>query len=165
MCCKNSWKKTVPFLLTFTLSILVVKSNLSPKENSVIKIQEKPFVSSVATITGTGMAVGCHGSDSLNNQKYYLNPNLEQKALQIISKPQPRYTDSARRNNTEGIVVLKVKFLKNERIGKEIEIITGLPDGLNEQAIAATWKIKFKPVVRNGKPITVTKTIVYKFTL
>ena len=164
MCCKNSWKKTIPFLLTFTIGILATNSSLLPKEKSTVGIQEKSFVSSIPTTSGKGVSSGFCKSNSLNNQKYYLNPNLEQKALQIISKPQPRYTDLARQNNIEGKIVLRVKFTKNERIGK-VEIVTGLPDGLNEQSIAAAWKIKFKPVIRNGKPITISKTIAYKFTL
>ena len=90
--------------------------------------------------------------------------NSRNARLSILSKPRAVYTDQAKTNKIEGIVILQITFKKNGEIGK-INVINGLSDGLNEQAIAAAKKIKFTPQRKNGKSITVTKKVKYNFTI
>lgn len=82
----------------------------------------------------------------------------------IVSKPQPRYTDKARLNQTEGKVILVIEFKKNGKIGK-IEIVSGLSDGLNEKAVEAAKEIRFLPEMKNGKPKSVKKKVQFTFKL
>ena len=84
--------------------------------------------------------------------------------VQVLSKPRAIYTDAARLNFTEGKVVLRVTFSANGQIGA-ISVITGLSDGLTEQAIAAARGIKFEPARRDGVPYSVTKPVEYTFTI
>jgi TonB family protein len=84
--------------------------------------------------------------------------------IQILSKPRPGYTDSARTNNVQGTVMLSVTFLSSGQIGG-VSAVKGLPDGLTEKAIAAARQIQFKPALVNGRPQTVTKRIQYNFTI
>ena len=84
--------------------------------------------------------------------------------INIISKPQPRYTDAARTNNITGVVTLKVTFMANGTIGSVVPV-SGLPNGLTEQAIAAAKSIRFDPPKRGGVPYSVSKTITYNFTI
>lgn len=96
--------------------------------------------------------------------------------VEILTRPGARYTDQARMNNVQGRVYLKITFLAGGEIGDVVYIKeTSLKKdkllkqkkltqyGLVDQAIAAAKLIKFKPALRNGKPITVTKTVVYSF--
>jgi protein TonB len=46
---------------------------------------------------------------------------------------------------------------------KHIEVITGLPNGLSESAIAAARQIKFKPARKDGKPVSVWVEVEYHF--
>lgn len=85
-------------------------------------------------------------------------------ALRIISKPRPSYTDSARQQNIQGTVLLKVTFLANGSIGG-VSAVKGLGGGLTEQAIAAAKRISFEPAKRGGVPYSVTKTIEYSFNI
>jgi TonB family protein len=85
-------------------------------------------------------------------------------SIEIISKPKPSYTDSARTNNVQGTVLLSVTFLSNGSIGG-VSSVKGLPDGLTEKAIVAARQIQFKPALKNGQPQTVTKRIQYSFTI
>jgi TonB family protein len=85
-------------------------------------------------------------------------------ALKIISKPKALYTDSARQNAVQGAVTLRVIFLANGSVGN-ITTVSGLPNGLTEQAIAAARSIKFEPQKINGVAQSVTKQIQYTFTL
>ena len=86
------------------------------------------------------------------------------KSVVITSKPRANYTDAARQANITGNVTLKVTFLANGSIGS-VSAVSGLPSGLTEQAIAAAKGIRFEPAMKNGVPQTVTKSVVYSFTI
>ena len=105
------------------------------------------------------MAAFCIYAPAQTNQ-----PSQSPESPKYLSRPPVSYTDAARKNNTQGVVKLRVTFKKNGEIG-EIKVVQGLPDGLSEQAVEAAKKIKFEPARRNGKPVTVTKIIRYTFTL
>ncbi len=82
----------------------------------------------------------------------------------IYAKPQPKYTDAARENDTQGVVRLKVTLLSSGEIG-HVDVISPLPDGLTEEAVAAARQIKFTPKVVNGEPVSVIVTIEYGFNI
>lgn len=84
--------------------------------------------------------------------------------LQIRSKPRPNYTESARKNSVQGTVRLRVTFSASGQV-TGITPVSGLPDGLTEQAIAAARQIQFSPQKKNGVPVSVTKTIEYGFNM
>lgn len=69
-----------------------------------------------------------------------------------LSVPNPLYTDAARANGTQGSVVLRVRVAEDGTVNA-ISVIRGLPDGLTEQAIAAARLSKFKPAMKDGKPV------------
>lgn len=92
------------------------------------------------------------------------NQETTAESLVIAAKPRPGYTDEARRNNVQGVVVLRVTFNADGGIGS-ISPVTGLPSGLTEQAIAATKKMVFLPAKRKGISVSVTKQIQYGFSI
>jgi TonB family protein len=114
--------------------------------------------------TGNGTGQGSGGGKSSEVSKPVI-PNTDKKVtVRISSKPSPKYTDTARKNGTEGIVRLRVTFLASGEIGA-VTPVSGLPNGLTEQAIAAARNLKFEPATRNGVPIDTIKLIEYSFTL
>ena len=84
--------------------------------------------------------------------------------VRIVLKPRAYYTDQARKNQTQGKVVLRVTFSANGGIGA-ISVVSGLSDGLTEQAIQAAQKILFIPAQRNSVRYSVTKPVEYTFTI
>jgi len=46
---------------------------------------------------------------------------------------------------------------------KDARITKGLPDGLNEQALAAAKQMRFKPASRNGKAVSYWLPIAVEF--
>lgn len=62
----------------------------------------------------------------------------------------------------EGVVVLSVTFLESGEVG-EVELVSGLSDALNQQAIASARKIKYEPARKNGVAASVTKKVEYTF--
>jgi TonB family protein len=83
---------------------------------------------------------------------------------QIFEKPKPSYTDSARQNNIQGTVTLRVVLSANGSIGK-ISPVRGLSHGLTEQAIAAAKRIRFTPAMKDGRAVSVAVTVEYNFSV
>ena len=75
----------------------------------------------------------------------------DRKGPNPLNRPRPNYTDQARRNKVEGTVRARVLIGEDGKVHQVI-IIRGLPDGLNEEATRAAYKLKFKPATIKGKP-------------
>jgi TonB family protein len=92
-------------------------------------------------------------------------PAIANAKLAILSKARPRYTELARQNLTSGVVRARVIFGSDATI-KQISILRGLPDGLNQQAIDTIHQIRFRPATNAaGEPITVTRLIEVEFNI
>ena len=78
--------------------------------------------------------------------------------VEIISKPNPVYTDEARQLKLEGEVLLEVLFGANGQLHVN-RVVRGLGHGLDEAAVAAASKIQFKPAARNGSPVDSTAIV------
>lgn len=72
--------------------------------------------------------------------------------VEILSKPQPIYTDEARALKLEGEVVLEVLFSASGE-ARVSRIIRGLGHGLDESAVRAADHIRFRPAKRDGRPV------------
>ena len=82
----------------------------------------------------------------------------------LISKPEPQYTEEARKNQITGTVVLKVVFASNGTV-QNIRTVSGLPNGLTERAIAAARQIKFVPATKDGHQVSMWMQLEYNFNL
>lgn len=82
----------------------------------------------------------------------------------ITAKPQPSYTKEARRNGIQGFVALRVLLSGNGRVSR-IRVMKGLPSGLTENAIRAACKMKFKPAIKDGAPVSQWVIAEYAFRL
>jgi len=93
----------------------------------------------------------------------YTGKEVDVKA-RVLEKPEAVYTDEARYNQVSGTVVLKALFAKNGTVVR-VSVVSGLPYGLTQQAIAAAKKIKFVPAMKGGKPVSMWMQLVYEFLL
>jgi TonB family protein len=93
----------------------------------------------------------------------YTGKDVTSKA-RLISKPEPQYTEDARKNQITGTVVLKVVFGSNGTVSN-IRTVSGLPFGLTERAIAAARQIKFVPATKDGHPVSMWMQLEYNFNL
>ncbi len=80
-------------------------------------------------------------------------PEVAVKTLpaEITFKPRPVYTDEGRQLKIEGEVLVDVVFTANGQI-RVVKVVRGLGHGLDESAVSAAEKIKFKPALRDGQP-------------
>jgi TonB family protein len=84
--------------------------------------------------------------------------------VEILSKPKPLYTEEARKLNLEGEVLLEVLFGANGELHVN-RVVRGLGHGLDEAAVTATSRIKFKPAQHNGSPVDSTAIVHVTFQL
>jgi len=79
-------------------------------------------------------------------------------AAEILSKPKPKYTEEGRKLKIEGEVRLEVLFTATGEV-RVIRIVQGLGHGLDEEAVRAAERIKFKPAQREGKSVDSSATL------
>jgi TonB family protein len=85
-------------------------------------------------------------------------------AVEITFKPNPVYTDEARQLKLEGEVLLEVMFGANGQLHVN-RVVRGLGHGLDEAAIAAANRMRFKPALRYGQPVDSTAIVHVVFQL
>ncbi|MFZ3341576.1 MAG: energy transducer TonB [Terriglobales bacterium] len=84
--------------------------------------------------------------------------------VEITAKPNPVYTAEARALKIEGEVLLEVLFSANGQL-RVSRVVRGLGHGLDEAAIAAANKMRFKPATRNGEAVDSTAIVHVVFQL
>jgi TonB family protein len=84
--------------------------------------------------------------------------------VEIISKPNPVYTQAARQLKLEGEVLLEVLFGANGQVHVN-RVVRGLGHGLDEAAVAAASQMRFKPAQRVGTPVDSTAIVHVVFQL
>src|SRR6202171_5363898 len=85
-------------------------------------------------------------------------------SVEITYKPNPVYTDEARNLKLEGEVLLEVEFLASGQLHVN-RVVRGLGHGLDETAVAAANKMRFKPAMRNGQAMDSTAIVHLVFQL
>jgi TonB family protein len=93
----------------------------------------------------------------------YSGIDVTEKA-RVLSKPEPTYTEEARKNQITGTVVLRAVFTSGGQVSN-IRAVSGLPYGLTERAIAAARLIKFLPATKDGHPVSMYIQLEYNFNL
>jgi TonB family protein len=111
---------------------------------------------------GGGGPGGGGGGDTDYN-KTFSPKDVTQKA-RILSKPEPQYTEEARKNQISGTVVLRAVFSSSGQV-TNIRAVSGLPFGLTEKAIAAAHQIRFVPATKDGRAVSQYIQIEYNFNL
>lgn len=84
--------------------------------------------------------------------------------VEINYKPNPVYTEEARQLKLQGEVLLEVMFAANGQLHVN-RVVRGLGHGLDEAAVAAANKMRFKAAWRNGQPVDSTAIVHVVFEL
>jgi len=114
---------------------------------------------------GSAVATGGFGSEQVVHGGPKIVPvdsGPPTNSVEITFKPQPVYTDEARSLKLEGEVLLEVMFGANGALHVN-RVVKGLGHGLDEAAIAAANKMRFKPALRNGQAMDSTAIVHVSF--
>jgi TonB family protein len=82
----------------------------------------------------------------------------------VLAKPEPQYTEAARKYGVTGTVVLRGVFSTDGRL-TNIQILKRLPHGLTQASLAAAKQIRFAPAVKDGLPVSQSIQLEYNFHL
>lgn len=91
----------------------------------------------------------------------YKPSEVTRKAV-IVGRPQPVYTDEARRKQVKGTVILRGLFGADGQV-RDLTVIQGLEADLTGKAIEAALSIRFFPAEKDGQPVSQYIQIEYNF--
>ena len=81
-----------------------------------------------------------------------------------LSKPNPSYSEKARKAHREGVVGLSL-VVDADGSTRDIRVVKSLGDGLDEEASKAVQQWKFEPGTYEGKPVSVQAKVEISFRL
>ncbi len=82
----------------------------------------------------------------------------------VLSKPEPTYTEEARKLQITGTVVIRCVFTSSGAVAN-LHFVSGLAHGLNERASFAAKQIKFMPAIKDGHFVSMWMELQYNFNL
>lgn len=124
--------------------------NLSDK----LDVSDETGASPRSDRSGGGLEFGL-----LENSSYTLMPEF------LWGAPEIAYPESARRRGSEGQVLLVLEILENGEVGMVRAAETPLDPELSDFLVRAAGGWRFKPMYRDGKPLTGTVSVRVRYTL
>jgi TonB family protein len=103
------------------------------------------------------------GGDGIDYTRPFPANQVTRKAV-ITFRPEPNFTEEARKNNVTGVVRLRAVLAASGGVSN-ISVLKGLPDGLTERAIAAAKQIRFTPAQKDGRSVSQWVVIEYNFNI
>jgi TonB family protein len=113
----------------------------------------------VKTVVGSGISES--GAEDYN--RIFSGREVTAKA-RVLEKPEPTYTEGARKFGIQGTVVMRAVFSKNGEV-TNLHVVRKLPHGLTQKAIDAARAIRFEPAVKDGHQVSMWMELQYNFNL
>ena len=111
---------------------------------------------------GKGPGVGAGSAGGIGGAAYKIGGGVS--APVPIFRPEPEYSEEARKAKWQGAVLLSIVVDENGN-PQDIKVIRALGLGLDQKAIEAVQKWRFKPGLKDGKPVPVSADIEVNFRL
>lgn len=112
--------------------------------------------------SGRGAGVGPGEGGGIGGGVFRVGGGVTQP--QLVYKVEPEYSEEARKAKYSGVVVLYVEVEPGGK-ARNIRVVKGIGLGLDEKAIEAVAKWRFKPGLKDGRAVTVAATIEVNFRL
>jgi periplasmic protein TonB len=112
--------------------------------------------------SGRGPGFGPGSGGNMGGGAYRIGGGVSPPS--VILKVEPEYSEEARKAKFQGTVILFV-VVDEKGNPRELKVIRPLGLGLDQKAIEAVEKWKFKPGMKDGKPVAVQATIEVNFRL
>jgi len=106
-----------------------------------------------------GHALGLREEDE---SRAVFNGNEVDRRAAITFKPEPGFTEEARRKNLAGAVRLRAVLAADGAV-RHVFVVMGMPEGMSEKCVAAAEGMKFTPAVKNGRPVAQFVVLEYNF--
>ena len=117
----------------------------------------------VPLLDGPGMQPDVGSAAAAYEREIFKGKDLTTKA-RIMSKPEPSYTEQARKDQITGTIVIKCVFAASGAV-TNLVVLSTLPDGLTEKAVRAAKQIRFIPPQKDGRFVSMYIQLEYNFNL
>jgi TonB family protein len=162
-------KPLLPVVPTITAPAPVITADNYGDPNAISKlISGGPGANGLGTGTGGGIGSGNgngYGPGSgggMGGGVYQIGGEVSEPIP--IYKPEPEYSEDARKAKYSGTVLLSV-IIDANGLTRDIKVIRPLGLGLDEKAIEAVSRWKFRPAMKGGKAVAVQANIEVNFRL
>jgi protein TonB len=112
--------------------------------------------------SGRGPGVGPGSGGGFGGGAYKIGGGVS--APVPVFRPEPEYSEEARKAKWQGTVVLAL-VVDDQGRPQNLKVLRSLGLGLDQKAIEAVEKWRFKPGMKDGKPVPVMATIEVNFRL
>jgi protein TonB len=112
--------------------------------------------------SGRGPGVGPGSGGGFGGGAYKIGGGVS--APVPVFRPEPEYSEEARKAKWQGAVLLSLVVDENG-VPQEIKVVRSLGLGLDQKAIEAVQKWRFKPGLKDGKAVPVSANIEVNFRL
>jgi protein TonB len=111
---------------------------------------------------GKGPGVGPGSGGGFGGGAYRIGGGVSPPS--VLSKVEPEYSEEARKAKWQGTVVLQL-VVDEKGLPQQMKVLHSLGLGLDQKAMEAVAKWRFKPGMKDGKPVPVIATIEVNFRL
>jgi periplasmic protein TonB len=111
---------------------------------------------------GNGDGYGLGDGHGMGGGAYHIGGEVS--APQLISKIEPEYSEEARKAKYSGSVLLSIVVDANG-LPRDIKVVRPLGLGLDQKAIEAVMKWRFRPGMKGGRPVPVQAQVEVSFRL
>jgi len=111
---------------------------------------------------GHGVGVGPGSGAGFGGGAYRIGGGVSPPS--VLSKVEPEYSEEARKAKWQGTVVLQL-VVDEHGMPRDMRVMRSLGLGLDQKAMDAVSKWRFKPGMKDGKPVPVIATIEVNFRL
>ncbi len=94
----------------------------------------------------------------------YVPPGGADTEPQLVNEVKPPYPEEAKKNDIEGDVLVRITVDENGDV-TNVKVVKGLGFGLDEAAVAALKKYKFKPATKGGEAVGTTIMFTFRWYL
>jgi periplasmic protein TonB len=112
--------------------------------------------------SGTGPGVGPGHGGGIGGGAYHVGGGVH--APKIIYRIDPEFSEEARKNKWQGVVVLRV-IIGTDGKPRDLSVQRTLGMGLDEKAIEAVRQWRFEPGTKDGQPVPVEVAVEVNFRL
>ncbi len=112
--------------------------------------------------SGTGPGVGPGAGGGVGGGRFRVGGGVS--SPQVIHRVDPEYSEEARKAKHQGTVELYVE-IEPDGLAHKIVVYRALGLGLDEEAVKAVRQWRFKPAMKDGKPVTVGALVTVHFRL
>jgi protein TonB len=121
-------------------------------------------LTSMPSETGGGVGSGTPFGETARSHGAILEFNALSQWPAVLYKVKPDYSEAARKAKCEGIVVLKL-VIDEVGLPHDVTVVRGLGLGLDQKAIEAVYRWRFRPGYRGSEPVAVAANVELDFKL